>query len=277
MDQMKQNQMKQDSLKGLKQPQEKKPSVWKKMLGKGAFVVSCIVIAVLVIAGTLYLSLRIMRGCGRSGKGTTQPTSTPEPTPVPSHQVYTVKMDEAPPLDALGLNDGHLEEYSLLLADPENWLDMTKEDTEGFRIIRSAVLGCSYLVQDGQYYRLGEGEDGKGLLDYYVTDLNLDDVPDLLYTYHFGANEETFSKVGWFDFATHRNVMSDFSQRDGYLALVEENGNYILCRADRIVDEELLTFGLTVTERLGEITEIGGKITLILDPPQETPAPDTVG
>ena len=42
-----------------------------------------------------------------------------------------------------------------------------------------------------------------------------------------------------------------------------------------MVDEDLMTFGLTVTERLGEIAEIGGKITLILDPPQTTPAPDT--
>ncbi len=270
-------QMNQNNRKDADNPQQKTPSKWKKVFGKGAFVVSCIVIAVLVIGGAFLLSLRLMRGCGKSGKGASQPTPTPEPTPVPSHQVYTVKMDEAPPIDALGLNDGHLEEYGPELLLAENWLDMTRPGMEGFRIIRSAVLGCSYIVEDGQYYRLGEGEDGKGLLDFYLTDLNMDDVPELLYTYHFGANEDTFSKVGWFDFATHRNVTSDFSQRDGFLALIEENGNYILCRADRIVDEDLLTFGLTVTERLGEITEIGGQITLILDPPATTPVPDTVG
>ena len=64
--------------------------------------------------------------------------------------------------------------------------------------------------------------------------------------------------------------LSDFAQKNGYLALIEEDGNYILFRADRTVDMEQLTFGLTATERLGEITEIMGRITLILD---EQPTP----
>ena len=246
---------------------------WKKVLSKGAFVVICIVIAVALIGGAAYLTLRTMRTC-RSGKpAQTQATPTPEPTPVPGHSYYTQKLDVAPPLELLGIDEGHLEEYSADLQLPENWLDMTKDDTEGFRIIRSVVLGCSYLVQDGQYYRLGEGMDGKGLLDYYVTDLDLDDEPDLLYTFHCGANEYNYSKVGWFRFDTHTSAISDFSQLDGYLALVEEDGNYILCRADRAVDEDAATFGLTVTERLGEITEINGRIALILDPVPTPEAP----
>ncbi len=110
------------------------------------------------------------------------------------------------------------------------------------------------------------------MLDYYVTDLDLDDEPDLLYTYHYGVNEDTYAKVGWFRFDTHTSVFSDFAQKNGYLALIEEDGNYILCRADRAVDMEQLTFGLTVTGRLGEITEVMGKITLILDE-QPTPEP----
>ena len=248
---------------------------WKKLLGKGAFVVICIVIAIALIGGAAYLTLRTMRTC-RSGPGISQATPTPEPTPVPGHRVFNTKMDEAPPLELLGLTEGHLEEYSEDLKLAENWLDMTKEGTEGFRIIRSVVLGCSYLVRDGQYYRLGEGEDGKGLLDYYVTDLDYDDEPDLLYTYHYGANEDNYTKVGWFNLATNENVLSDFSQRDGYLALIEENGNFILCRVDRVVDEETSSFGLTVTERLGEITEVMGRIVLILDAqptPEPTPEP----
>ncbi len=244
---------------------------WKKLLGKGAFVVACIVIAVVLLGVAAYVTLRTMRTC-RSGNTTVQATPTPEPTPVPGHRVFNRKMDEAPPLELLGLSEGHLEEYSADLMLAENWLDMTKDGTEGFRIIRSVVLGCSYLVQDGNYYRLGEGEDGKGLLDYYVTDLDYDDEPDLIYTYHFGANEDNFTKVGWFNLTTHENVLSDFSQRNGYLALIEEDGNFILCRADRLVDEDTLSFGLTVTERLGEITETMGRIVLILDA-QPTPEP----
>ena len=251
--------------------EQQKKSNWKALLSKGAFVVACIVAAVALLGCAAYFTLRAMRTC-RSGSSVAQATPTPEPTPVPGHRIFNTKMEEAPPLDVLGLNDGHLEEYSADLMLAENWLDMTKEGTEGFRIIRSVVLGCSYLVQDGNYYRLGEGEDGKGLLDYYVTDLDFDDEPDLLYTYHFGSNEDNFSKVGWFSFTTHENVLSDFSQRNGYLALIEEDGNFILCRADRSVDEETFSFGLTVTERLGEITEVMGRIELILDA-QPTPEP----
>ena len=109
-----------------------------------------------------------------------------------------------------------------------------------------------------------------------MTDLEYDDEPDLLYTYHYGANEDNYTKVGWFNLATNENVLSDFSQRDGYLALIEENGNFILCRVDRVVDEETSSFGLTVTERLGEITEVMGRIVLILDAqptPEPTPEP----
>ena len=246
-------------------------SGFKTVLSKGAFVVSCIVIAFLVIGGAGYLTLRLMRGC-RSGGGVSAPTPTPAPTPVPGHVVYLKTLREAPPLEKLGISPGHLEEYEKDLLLPENWLDMTADDIQDFRIIRSVVLGCSYVVQDGEYYRLGEGDDGKGLLDYCVTDMDYDDVPDLLYTYHFGANEDTCSKVGWFNLETHENVMSDFSQRNGFLAIIPEDGNYILCRADRAVDPELLTFGLTVTERLGELVEVGGRITVILDAPP-TPAP----
>ena len=248
-------------------------SNWKKVLSKGAFVVSCIVIAVALIGGAGYLTLRLMRSCRSNGPTQTQATPTPEPTPVPGHSYYTQKLDEAPPLELLDIDAGHLEEYSEDLRLPENWLDMTKADTEGFHIIRSVVLGSSYLVQDGQYYRLGEGADGKGLLDYYVTDLDFDDEPDLLYTFHYGANEDNYSKVGWFRFDTHTSVISEFAQRDGYLALIEEDGNFILCRADRAVDEDAATFGLTVTERLGEIAEISGRLMLILDPVPTPEAP----
>ena len=248
---------------------------WKSVLGKGAFVVSCIVVAALLLFGAVYLTLRVRRGCTSGSGYVAEATPTPEPTPVPGHSYYVKKMEEAPPLELLGLDEGHLTEYGEDLALAENWLDMTKDDTGDFRIIRSVVLGSSYLVQDGQYYRLGEGEDGKGLLDYVVTDLDMDDEPDLLYTYHYGMNEETYAKVGWFRFDTHESVFSGFAQKDGFLALIEEDGNYILCRADRAVDMEQLTFGLTVTERLGEITEVMGRILLVLDAqPTPTPAPE---
>lgn len=242
------------------------PEPVKKLLEKGAFVVACIVVAVLLLGGAAYLTLRTMRGC-RSGNGqTAQATPTPEPTPLPD-RLYSAEKNPAfaPDVDKLDLSEAHYADYAELLADPSRWIDLTPEGANGFTVIRSIDLGCSYVVEDGEYYRLGEGEDGKGLVDVLLTDLDLDDEPDLLYTYHFGANEDTLAKVGWFSFATHESALSGFAQRDGFLSLIEEDGNYILFRAARSVDYETGTFGLTLTERLGEINEVMGRIELIMD------------
>ncbi len=250
---------------------EQKQPNWKKVLGKGAFVVSCIVIAALLLFGAVYFTLRVRRGCTTRPVETVQATPTPEPTPLPD-RVYSADRhpEIAPPLDRLDISDAHIEDYGELLRDPTRWIELTPEGAESFTIVRSIDLGCSYLVEDGVYYRLGEGDDGKGVVDVLLTDLDLDDEPDLLYTYHFGANEDTFSKVGWFRFDTHTSVLSDFSQKDGFFSLVEEDGNYILYRAIRDADLDTGTFGLTLTERLGEITEVMGQIALIMDP-QPTP------
>ena len=244
---------------------------WKKWLAKGAFVVSCIVAAVLLLFGAVYVTLRVRRGC-TSGSGTvSQATPTPEPTPLPD-RVYSADRNPpyAPPLDKLDLTQGHLDEYSEPLSDATRWIDLTPEGAEGFTVIRSIDLGCSYVVENGEYYRLGEGEDGKGVVDVLLTDLDLDDEPDLLYTYHFGANEDTYSKVGWFRFITHSSSLSAFSQKNGFLSLLEEDGNYILFRAVRDANLDTGTFGLTLVERLGEITETMGRIELVMDP-QPTP------
>lgn len=245
---------------------------WKKLLSKGAFAVSCIVISVLLLGAAVYLTLRVRRGCNNSGY-VSEATPTPEPTPLPD-RVYSADKNPpfAPPLDALDISQGHLDEYSELLSDATRWIDLTPEGAEGFTVIRSIDLGCSYVAENGKYYRLGEGEDGKGVVDVLLTDLDLDDEPDLLYTYHFGANEDTFSKVGWFRFATHTSSLSGFAQKDGFLSLLEEDGNYILFRAVRDADLDTGTFGLTLTERLGEITETMGRIELVMDP---RPTPET--
>lgn len=246
---------------------EQQTSKWKKLIGKGAFVVICILIALLLLVGAVVGTIAVQRCVsGPRTNGTPEPTATPEPTPLPNRLYPADKhADVAPPLDMLDLNDAHVEDYGEILADPTRWIDLTPDGAEGFTVIRSIDLGCSYVCEDGVYYRLGEGTDGKGVVDVILTDLDLDDVPDLLYTYHFGANEDTFSKVGWFRFTTHTSALSDFSLKNGFLSLVEEDENCILYRAERDADLETGTFGLTLTERLGEINEIMGKVHLILE------------
>ena len=124
-------------------------------------------------------------------------------------------------------------------------------------------LGYSYLVLDGDYYRLGEGDDGKGVLDVILCDLNYDGEWDVLYTYHFGHGDGTQAKVGWFDLAARTGVLSPFGTAGDYLALNEEDGAYILYRCERAVDENG-GFALTFTDRLGEVIEQNGGLFLLL-------------
>ena len=251
-------------------------SNWKKWLGKGAFVVICIVVALLLLGGAIVGTIAVQRCAGRSGRqSAASPTPTPEPTPVPQRLYSAEKhLDTAPPLEQLGITEGHLEDFLADLSDPTHWIVLTPDGADGIEVIRSIDIGCSFVVQDGEYYRLGEGEDGKGVVDVILTDLNLDDAPDLLYTYHFGANEDECSKVGWFDLETHESVLSDFALKNGFLALSEEQDAFVLYRAARDADRETGTFGLNLIERLGEVTEQSGRLLLLLSFPEATETPE---
>ena len=91
---------------------------WKKLLKKGAFAVSCIVIAALLLFGAVYVTLRVRRGCTSNSGYIAEATPTPEPTPLPD-RVYSADKNPpyAPPLDKLDLSQVHLDEYSELLSD----------------------------------------------------------------------------------------------------------------------------------------------------------------
>jgi hypothetical protein len=240
---------------------------WKSLIGKGAFVVVCILVALLLLAGAIYGTYRVQRCANsRQTNGTPEPTATPEPTPLPNRLYPAEKhIAVAPPLDKLDLSDAHAEDYGEILQNPERWLDLTPEGAEGFTVIRSIDLGCSYVCEDGAYYRLGEGTDGKGVLDVILCDFDWDDTPDLLYTYHFGTNEDRCSKVGWFDFDTHASMLSDFQLQDGFFALAEENGAYVLYRADRDADLDTGTFSLTFTQRIGTLIESQERLILLME------------
>lgn len=252
---------------------EKQTATWKKLLGKGAFVVVCIIVAILLLAGAIVGTIALQR-CSKGGRPVAEATPTPEPTPVPQRLYSAEKhLSETPPLEKLGITEGHLEDFIADLSDPTHWIVLTPEGAKGFEVIRSIDIGCSFVVQNGQYYRLGEGEDGKGVVDVILTDFNWDDNPDLLYTYHFGANEDEVSKVGWFDLITHESILSDFSLKKGFLALEEEEDAFVLYRAARDADLETGTFGLNLIQKLGEVTESDGRLLLLLEFPEPEPTP----
>lgn len=199
---------------------------------------------------------------------TMAPTATPEPTPLPDRSYDSASRPSfEPDITLLGLNSDEIESYGEDYFSSEYWLDITPEalaQRTGCSVIRHTGLGYSYIVWNGAYYRLGEGDDGKGVLDVIPCDLNADDLPDVLYTYHFGIGTDAQTKVGWFDFSTGKSTLSLFGMQQDYVALSEEEGSCILYRCTRFVDENG-GFALHFTDRIGEIIEQSGELYLMLD------------
>lgn len=230
-------------------------------------------VLLLVLGGILLLGLAMgatvliqqsLRPKRPAATPTPEPTATPEPTPIPDRR-YDVLDPSAftPETEKLGLTEAELDYYGEENFAPGMWIDLTPEGFSG-KVIRNIAVGYSYVVLDGAYYRLGEGDDGKGLIDAVLCDLNGDDEEDLLYTYHFGTKEDGETKVGWFDCAEKTNAVSSFGMRNDYLAICEENGAYAVYRCSRAVDAASGAFSLHFTDRIGEMLEQGGTLYLML-------------
>ena len=220
----------------------------------------------LAMGGTILVqqSLRPQKATPRP---TALPTDTPAPTPLPDRSYDADKHPAfTPDLSKLGMSADEIDNYGAESFTPEYWLDITPDDLKaatGAAVIRHIGLGYSYVVLGGEYYRLGEGDDGKGVLDVILCDLNLDDEPDMLYTYHFGYGDAAQSKVGWFDFSTRTGVLSPFGTMGDFLALREEDGAYMVYRCARAVDENG-GFALTFLDRIGEVIEQSDELFLLL-------------
>lgn len=199
---------------------------------------------------------------------TESPTATPEPTPVPDRSYDSSSRPSfEPDTTRLGMSSEEIESYGEEYLSSEYWLDITPEElaqSTGCSVIRHTKLGYSYIVWNGDYYRLGEGDDGKGVLDVILCDLNADDQPDILYTYHFGTGSDAQTKVGWFDFSAKTSILSPFGMQRDFIALNQENGSCILYRCTRTVDENG-GFALHFTDRIGEVIEQSDSLYLMLD------------
>ena len=230
------------------------------------FILGGLTLLLLAMGGTILVQ-QSLRPAKATPRPTAIPTDTPGPTPLPNRSYDADRHPAfAPDLDKLGLSAEEIENDGAESFAAENWLDITPPELQSAAdasVIRHIGLGYSYLVLDGDYYRLGEGDDGKGVLDVILCDLNYDGEGDVLYTYHFGHGDGTQAKVGWFDLAARTGVLSPFGTAGDYLALNEEDGAYILYRCERAVDENG-GFALTFTDRLGEVIEQNGGLFLLL-------------
>ena len=232
------------------------------------YIIGAVLLLLLSMAITTWISQ-----CARTANTPPQPvteapTETPEPTPMPD-RFYDGLHNPAFEPDAakLGISEDEIESYDEDVFLPQYWMDMTPADMDesaGCTVIRHMGLGYSYVIYEGNYYRLGEGDDGKGLLDIILSDLNGDEKPDLLYTYHFGAGTDAQTKVGWFDLETCMEKTSAFGIREGFAMLSAEEGSYALYRCERIVDEQF-SVTLQYGDRLGEIVEQMDALYLLLD------------
>lgn len=224
----------------------------------------------------LLLSVTVTTGiqqCVRSANERPQtvteiPTEAPEPTPMPD-RFYDGLHNPAfqPDVAKLGISDEEIESYDEDCFLPQYWMDMTPAEMDesiGCAVIRHMGLGYSYIVFKDAYYRLGEGDDGKGLLDVILSDLNGDEKPDLLYTYHFGTGTDAQTKVGWFDLETCTEIVSSFGLKDGFAMLSTEEGSYAVYRCDRSVDEQF-SVTLQYREKIGEIVEQMDALYLLLN------------
>ena len=242
---------------------EKKPKNGKKVLITVALILGGIALLLAAMGATVLIQ-QSLRPAKPTAAPTAVPTATPEPTPIPDRSYDAQKpLSFMPDLSKLGKDGEEIAVYSEDGPTADEWIDLSPEGCSG-RVIRHIGLGYSYAVYDGEYYRLGEGRDGKGLLDVVLCDLNEDGEEDLLYTYHFGTGADAESKVGWFDPQTGEGDLSDFGMLGAFLALSEEDGVYYLYRCTRAVDENG-SFALHFTDRVGEIVEQGGKLYLMLD------------
>lgn len=237
---------------------------------KTLLVIACILGALVLLVAAFATTFLIQRCTYEQAQptATAEPTPTPEPTPMPD-RIYDAnhKPDFDPEIEKLGMTDSEIMDYGAEYLLREYWLDITPETLapEYGKVIRHIGLGYSYLVLDGTYYRLGEGDDGKGVLDVIVCDLNWDEIPELLYTYHFGTGSDAQAKIGWFDCADRSDTRSPFAMQNDYLALDESDGRCLLYHATRTVTEDG-TFRLHFESLIGELTESEGALYLTLIP-----------
>ena len=226
-------------------------------------VLGALLLLLLAMGGTILIQ-QSLRPARATAAPTAVPTETPAPTPVPDRS-YDAEEPIAfqPDLTKLGLSEDEIEDYGAENFDAAYWIDLTPDGFSG-SVIRHIGLGYSYAIRDGAYYRLGEGDDGKGVVDVVLCDLNLDGEQDLLYTYHFGTGADAESKVGWLDPATGEGDLSQFGTLGAYLALSMEGDACCLWRCTRTVDENG-SFALHFENRIGEIVEQSGRLYLMLD------------
>lgn len=195
---------------------------------------------------------------------TAVPTAVPTATPQPNY--YALSFD--PELDKLPGIGSYKEDYAEILGG-DYWVDITpanKKLPEAYVVFRHVTLGLSYILfPDGTYVRLGETTAGCGVVNAVYEDLNLDGVPELLYTYTAEGGSGICCKVGWMDLDTRAVKEGSFSLQSGSMALQAEGGGVLLYRASLSATESSGFYVIDYGEKLGELLEQEGELYLSLE------------
>ncbi len=153
--------------------------------------------------------------------------------------------------------------------DDECYLISPREMTEkyGFEIYKYDKCTATYLFYENKVYTLGESFGGLGAVSFAVADLDLNDMPELYYTYSSGSGMHR-SQAGYFDTATDTYTNFEYIMPDTDMVLKAGTDRLELYTAE-VSGESFVDISLTPTAKAGEILLLNGTVSLIAPEKEE--------
>ena len=224
-------------------------------------VVLFLVLFLAVTAATVYNARQ--RKLNATPTPTNIPTASPTPTPLPNYHALSFDPD----LSKMEGMNAVAEAYPTELG-AAFWVDVTptNEPVSGYTLFRHVELGYSFLrLPDGRYLRLGERTEGCGVVNALFADLDVDDRPELVYTYTAESEDGPAARVGWLDLNTLENRTASFLLKNGALALADQDGRLLLYRAALQDTDSRGFYTIDFLAPLGELMERDGALFLEIE------------
>ena len=120
----------------------------------------------------------------------------------------------------------YTEEYSNYYDYFGSWYNITSEnvlENSEAKVFKRYKKADSYLQYNNKIYKLGEENNGCGLTDTEICDVNGDGIDELYFTYSYIDKDEVYAgHIGYFDFASEELVYLDYAVEDCDLMLIKD-------------------------------------------------------